>query len=81
MRDDLAVRTTLDLDDDMLQAAKEIGAMHGKTAGQVLSELARKALEPRQAGKVRNGVPVLPRRPGSRILTMKRVAELELDEA
>ncbi len=74
------MRTTLDLDDDVLQAAREIAAMRGKTAGQVLSELARKALEPKQAGRVRNGVPVLPRRPGTRILTMKRVEEL-LDEA
>lgn len=74
------MRTTLDLDDDVLQAAKEIAARRGKTAGQVLSELARKALEPKQAGRVRNGVPVLPRRPGTRILTMKRVEEL-LDEA
>ena len=75
------MRTTLDLDDDVLQAAKEIGAMRRKTAGQVISELVRKALEPKHAGQVRNGVPVLPRRPGSPILTMKRVAELELDEA
>jgi hypothetical protein len=80
MRDDPRMRTTLDLDDDVLQAAREIAAMRGKTAGQVLSELARKALEPKQAGRVRNGVPVLPRRPGTRILTMKRVEEL-LDEA
>ena len=80
MRDDPAMRTTLDLDEDVLQAAKEIGAMRGKTAGQVLSELARQAIKSKHTGKVRNGVPVLPRRPGGPILTMKRVEEL-LDEA
>ena len=73
------VRTTLDIDEDVLQAAKELAARHGKTAGQVVSELARKALEPRQAGRLRNGVPVLPRRPGTPLLTVERVHKL-LDE-
>jgi hypothetical protein len=77
MRDDLFVRTTLDLDDDVLQAAKEIAAARRLTAGQVLSELVRKALEPAPAGRVRNGVPLLPGRPpGAPRSTMKRVNEL-----
>ena len=38
------MRTTLDLDDDVLASAKEIGRRENKTAGQVLSELARGAL-------------------------------------
>ena len=75
----LPMRTTLDIDDDVLQAAKEIGELRRKTAGQVLSELARKALEPKFVGRVRNGVPLLPYRPGTPILTVKRVNEL-LDE-
>ena len=41
-----AMRTTLDIDDDVLQAAKELGGLQKKTAGQILSELARKALAP-----------------------------------
>lgn len=57
------MRTTLDLDDDVLQAAKEIAASRRTTAGKVLSELARRALEPRRTPRVRNGVPLLPRRP------------------
>lgn len=56
------MRTTLDIADDVLQAAKEIAASRKMTAGQVLSELARKALEPVRGAKTRNGVPVLPRR-------------------
>ena len=39
------MRTTLDLDGDILQAAKELAAAHGTTAGKVLSELARKGLQ------------------------------------
>jgi hypothetical protein len=38
------MRTTLDIDDDVLQAAKELGRRHKKTAGAVISELVRKAL-------------------------------------
>ena len=72
------MRTTLDIDDDVLQAAKELAAFHGKTAGQVLSILARKALEPKRSLKVRNGVPLLPSRPG-RIVTTQMVEDL-LDE-
>jgi hypothetical protein len=75
------MRTTLDLDDDILQAAKELAAARGTTAGRVLSELARKALTPAKTPRVRNGVPLLPPRPpGSPRLTMKLVNELRDDE-
>ena len=57
-----AVRTTLDIDDDVLQAVKELGAHAEEDGGQILSELARKALAPApQPYAVRNGVPVLHR--------------------
>jgi len=59
------MRTTLDLDEDILLAAKEIAAARKQTAGQVISELARRALAPARGARLRNGVPVLPRRPGS----------------
>jgi len=72
------MRTTLDIDDDVLQAVKEIGAMQRKTAGEVLSALARKALEPKRTYPVRNGVPVLSHVPG-RILTVEMVERM-LDE-
>jgi Arc/MetJ family transcription regulator len=38
------MRTTLDIDDDVLQAAKEIARREKKTAGKVVSMLARSAL-------------------------------------
>lgn len=38
------MRTTLDIDDDVLQAAKERARRDHKTAGQVVSELLRQAL-------------------------------------
>ena len=81
MRDDEAVRTTLDLDEDVLQAVKELAITRGTTAGKVISELARKALTPTRGSRVRNGVPLLARRPaGARRPTMKQVNDLR-DEA
>ena len=81
MRDDIRMRTTLEIDDDVLQAAKEIAANRSTTAGRVLSELARKALEPGKPPRVRNGVPLIPRRPkGSVRPTMALVNRLR-DEA
>jgi Arc/MetJ family transcription regulator len=56
------MRTTLDLDDDVLASAKEIARRERKTAGQVLSELARQALTQGQTAKLDatgNGAPVL----------------------
>jgi hypothetical protein len=79
MRDDRKMRTTLDIDDDVLQAAKELAAARKKTTGQVLSELARKALEPDVNVRVRNGVPLLPHRAGSPRITVEDV-ERWLDE-
>ena len=38
------MRTTLDIADDVLQAAKERARRENKTAGEVISELARSAL-------------------------------------
>ena len=71
------MRTTLDLDEDVLQAAKELAAVRGQTAGQVISALARKGLEKPSDGGIRNGVPLLPSRPpGSPRATLKLVNAL-----
>lgn len=72
------MRTTIDLDDDILQAAKELAASRGTTIGRMVSELARRGLARDASGQaVRNGVPLLaPRVPGEPRVTMKRVNEL-----
>ena len=72
------MRTTLDIDDDVLQAAKELALARKKTAGQIVSDLARKGLEPAGEIRIRNGVPLLPHEPG-RIVTVEMVERL-LDE-
>ncbi len=57
------MRTTLDLDEDLLAAAKDLAASRRTTLGTVVSELMRRALEPRSTRSQRNGVPLLARRP------------------
>lgn len=45
------MRTTLDIDDEVLMAAKELARREKKTAGQVISDLARQAMtQPPPAG-------------------------------
>ncbi|MGI8672101.1 MAG: CopG family transcriptional regulator [Luteitalea sp.] len=74
------MRTTLDLDDDLMEAARELAAARGTTAGRVISDLVRQALEARPRTSSRNGVPLLPARPtGSRRPTMALVNQLRDD--
>jgi hypothetical protein len=76
------MRTTLDIDEDVLQAAKELAAARKSTAGKILSELARKALEPshKDIARRRHGVPLLPSRQGEQPVTMEIVSSLHEEE-
>jgi hypothetical protein len=47
MQRQFRVRTTLDIDEEVLRAAKEIARRRRSTAGAVISELARQALSGR----------------------------------
>ena len=63
------MRTTLDIDEDVLETANELAARRGTTAGRIISELARSALASRNRLRQRNGVPLLPPRRESRLVT------------
>ena len=77
MRDDHKVRTTLDIDEDVLESANELAARRGTTAGRVLSELARSALAPRdRSPRKRNGVSLLPKQRGAKLVAPKIVNRL-----
>lgn len=58
------MRTTLDIDDDVLVAAKELAAAEKASIGKVISDLARAALRSGSpaASKTRYGLPQLPGR-------------------
>ena len=73
----VTMRTTLDIDDDVLESAEELAVRRGTTAGRVLSDLARSALAPRgRSPRKRNGVPILPKRPREQIVTPETVSRL-----
>ena len=57
------MRTTLDIDDDVLLAAKELARERHETVGRIVSELAREALTERPVFKTHNGIPQIPVRP------------------
>jgi hypothetical protein len=70
------MRTTLDIDDDILQAVREIARRKGLTMGQVLSDLSRRALTRSIESDTRNGVPLFPIQADAEIVTLELVNEL-----
>jgi hypothetical protein len=83
------MRTTLDIDDDLLAAAKDFAAARKLSIGKVLSDWARRTLlkldsfegddeDDQQAAEVVAGVHLLPRRPG--VVTPELVRRLEDQE-
>ena len=70
------VRTTLDVEEDVLIAAKEIARQRGLSTGKVLSDLARQALTQSPTVTMRNGVPIIPVQPGAGVVTLELVNRL-----
>jgi hypothetical protein len=52
------VRTTLDIDDDVVSAARELAAAERRSLGSVISQLARRGLTPASI-EADEGVPVI----------------------
>ena len=52
------MRTTLQIDDDVLEAARSLAEAENRTLGQVVSLLARKGLAPRPQEATDSGFPV-----------------------
>lgn len=79
------MRTTLDIADDVLQAARERARREKKTLGQMISELARRALTtPRAASTVREPKAVYgvrPFAPGGHLVTHRLIDTLREDDA
>ena len=74
------MRTTLELDDDLVAAAKRLAKEKGATLGQVISELARQSLPAAARSRVRNGVELLTPRPGGPRHDMELVNRLRDEE-
>ena len=73
------MRTTLNLDDDVVRAARALADAEGRSLGQVVSDLARKGLSPERGIALRNGFPVFDVRPETPIITPDLVRRL-MDE-
>ena len=77
------MRTTLDIDEDVLRAAKELARREKKTAGAVISELTRRALtsSPRSGRepKAIHGFRPFPKRGG--IVTNEQIDKLREEDA
>ncbi len=76
------MRTTLDIDDELLLTVKQIAQQRNTTSGKVVSSLLRESLHP---GNFRleyhNGIPVLPRGANGPAVTVDLVKRLhEADE-
>ena len=70
------MRTTLDIDEDIVLAAKELASRQGVSMGKVLSDLARQALTTPAETSTRNGLPLFPRQPGAGIVSGALVKQL-----
>lgn len=70
------MRTTLDIDEDVLLAAKELARHKKQSMGKVLSELARDSLTRQDTGTTRNEVPLFPKRADGQVVTLELVNRL-----
>jgi hypothetical protein len=73
------MRTTIDLDPEILSAARQIAADRAISLGKAISELARRGLETRVKISTRQGFPVFQVPRGARPLTLEDVRSDEDD--
>ena len=72
------MRTTLAIDDDVLAAARGLAERQKRSLGEVVSDLARKALMSAPSPpKTRNGIPLLP---GRGVVVTSEVVAVLADE-
>jgi hypothetical protein len=74
------MRTTLIIEDDVLEVARNLADSEGKTLGQVISELARRGLPPQHQELLDEGFPVFKVKPNSKPITLEMV-QRALEEA
>jgi hypothetical protein len=76
------VRTTVDLDPDIIQVVRTLARDRNQTMGRTLSELARLGLHSSQATQAesRNGIPLLPRRTAEPVTTEMVRALLDTED-
>jgi len=73
MRDAQLMRTTLTLDDDVLEVARALAEQRGESIGAVVSDLARRSLSAPEPATTRNGIRLFPVRSGAGLVTPELV--------
>lgn len=70
------MRTTLDIDEDLIGVAKQLAAQRKQSAGRVISDLVREALTPKKAPLIRNGIRLFQPKPGAKRPTLELINQL-----
>jgi len=70
------MRTTIDIEDDVLFATKELAKKRGTTVGRVLSELVRHSLTKQTSVATRGGLPLFPVQSKAGLVTLELVNRL-----
>lgn len=76
------MRTTINIDDDVLETVKAVASRDRKPVGEVVSAMLRKAVEPPTTARrrMRNGIPLFPVSPKASVVTPELVKELLEDD-
>ena len=70
------MRTTVDIEEDVLLAAKSLARTRRESLGRVVSHLLRRALQRETYDSERNGVPLLKVKKGAGPVTPEQINEL-----
>jgi hypothetical protein len=76
------MRTTLEIDDDVMRAAREMARLKNQGIGRMISDLARRGLAPEASPvvEIEDGIPVWKHGPGAVAVTSEMVRNLADDE-
>jgi hypothetical protein len=75
------MRTTLQIEDDVYQAARSLARAEGKSVGEIISRLVRRGLAPRPRSRRKGSFPVFTVSPTARPFTSEMVRRALDDSA
>jgi hypothetical protein len=74
------MKMTLEIDDDLIAAASDVAKREDRAVEDVVLDFARRGIRDRPLIAFKNGIPVMMRGPGSKVVTSEMVRELMEDE-
>lgn len=73
------MRTTINLDDDVLAAVRRLAAADAKSVGEVVSALLRQSMEARVAVHEEHGIPTFAVAPGTRPFSLEDIRREDME--